>query len=339
MHIDRKAYEADGLLLLTAAIWGFAFVAQRRGMASIGPFAFNAARFALGGAALVPFIAAGRRKSSVAHRVAEEDAGEPGRSLSAAGRAWRIAAAGTVLFCGASLQQVGLVTTTAGNAGFITSLYVVLVPIIGFVFRRSSDGFYGLRIWAGAVLALVGLYVLSVGSGLRIAPGDLLELAGALFWAVHILVLSRFAKTVKALELAAGQFAVCAVWSLLSALAFEPDLFAGLMPAAMPILYGGLFSIGIAYTLQIVAQKTAHPAHASIILSMEALFAGIGGVLILSEPLTWRLAGGGILMLMGMVVSQLRPRERRRPESSRPAASNRKQGEPHGGRRWVSEEK
>ncbi|MDA8424942.1 MAG: DMT family transporter [Treponema sp.] len=300
MSIDRATYKSDGLLLLTAAIWGLAFVAQRSGMASIGPFAFNAVRFALGAASLAPLILAGRLRAR---------SGGPGRKSEpgAAGKAWRIAAAGTVLFCGASLQQVGIVTTTAGNAGFITSLYVVLVPIIGFVFRRSSRTVYGLGIWAGAVLALVGLYVLSVGSGLRVAPGDLLELAGALFWAVHILILGRFARTMDALELAAGQFAVCAALSLGGALLSEPALFGGLMPAALPILYGGLFSIGIAYTLQIVAQKSAHPAHASIILSMEALFAGIGGVVILAEPLTWRLAGGGLLMLSGMAVSQLWP--------------------------------
>jgi drug/metabolite transporter (DMT)-like permease len=331
MHIDRTTYKSDGLLLLTAAIWGFAFVAQRQGMASIGPFAFNGVRFALGAASLLPLIAA-RKRSSAAHRVSAQSADGVAQGISAAGKAWRIAAAGTVLFCGASLQQVGIVTTTAGNAGFITSLYVVLVPIIGFVFRRSSGGSYGLNIWAGALIALVGLYVLSVGSGLHIAPGDVLELVGALFWAVHIIILGRFAKKVDALELAAGQFAVCAAWSLASALIFEPNLFAGLMPAALPILYGGLFSTGIAYTLQIVAQKNAHPAHASIILSMEALFAGIGGVLILSEPLTWRLVGGGILMLLGMVVSQLGTGGGPSSASVQPVAPHSEQGEPYGNR-------
>jgi len=323
MSIDRATYKSDGLLLLTAAIWGLAFVAQRSGMASIGPFAFNAARFALGAASLAPLILAGRlrarsgrpgrsdRPGKAAHAPAAKGPvphGEAlGSPLGAAAKAWRIAAAGTVLFCGASLQQVGIVTTTAGNAGFITSLYVVLVPILGFAFRRSSGTVYGPGIWVGAAVALVGLYLLTVGSGLHMAPGDLLELVGALFWAVHILILGRFAKIMDALELAAGQFAVCAALSLGGALLSEPALFGGLAPAALPVLYGGLFSIGIAYTLQIVAQKSAHPAHASIILSMEALFAGIGGVVILAEPLTWRLAGGGLLMLSGMVVSQLGP--------------------------------
>ena len=210
-----------------------------------------------------------------------------------------------MLFCGASLQQVGLVTTTAGNAGFITSLYVVLVPVIGFVLRRGSGVRYGLNIWLGALLALAGLYLLSFSAGMVMRSGDLLELVGALFWASHILLVSRFARSMKAIELAAGQFAVCSAWSLAGSLVFEPALFAGTGAAIIPILYGGLGSIGVAYTLQIVAQKTAHPAHASIILSMEALFAAIGGILVLSEPVTWRLAGGAVLMLSGMILSQL----------------------------------
>lgn len=340
MHQKETALKADGLLLLTAMIWGFAFVAQRSGMASIGPFAFNAVRFALGAASLLPLILLGRRSRSSSVR-----------TLDSGGKALRILAAGTVLFCGASLQQVGIVTTTAGNAGFITSLYVVLVPIIGFLFRRSSGTLYGAGIWIGALLALAGLYVLSVSGTLAMKTGDLLELIGALFWAVHILLVGRFAAVMDALELAAGQFAVCSIWSLAGALLAEPNPFAGTVAAALPILYGGLFSIGVAYTLQIVAQKSAHPAHASIILSMESLFAGLGGVVLLSEALTWRLAGGGFLMLAGMMVSQLGPAPKGNKSSTlsepetfgsdgapptaraRPATTHREQGEPYGNER------
>jgi len=293
MRPSRDTLQADGLLLLTAVIWGFAFVAQRSGMEVIGPFAFGATRFALGAVSLLPLLVLSRRRG----------AAPPFPPLSPARRAGWAALAGLVLFAGASLQQVGLVHTTAANAGFITSLYVILVPVVGAFLGRVS----GARIWLGALLAVVGLYVLSIGEGFTMAPGDLLELAGAFFWAGHILLINRLAPRMGALEIAVGQFATCALLSLGAALLWEPAPFAGVGAAAWPILYGGLLSIGVAYTLQIVAQQTAHPAHASIIMSLEALFAGVGGVLLLGEPLTPRLAVGGGLMLTGVIVSQLEP--------------------------------
>ncbi|MDP3177429.1 MAG: DMT family transporter [Spirochaetaceae bacterium] len=293
MRISKGVLESDAILLLTAVIWGFAFTAQRLGMEHIGPYAFNAVRFALGSLSLLPLLLARR---GAAARFPAEGGPRPRR----AGRA---AIVGIVLFAGSSLQQAGLVTTTAGNAGFITCLYVVLVPLLGaFVGRKS-----GLRIWVGAIIALVGLYILSIGAGFVMAKGDLLELAGSFFWAIHILIVARFAAKMDAIELAIGQFAVCSALSLACALATEPTPFAGTLAAAVPILYGGIMSTGVAFTLQIVAQRKAHPAHASIILSMEALFAGVGGVILLGESLTIRLIAGGLLMLAGMIVSQLEP--------------------------------
>ena len=205
------------------------------------------------------------------------------------------------LACRHGLQQVGLVHTTAANAGFITCLYVILVPIVGVLLGKAT----GARIWIGAALALAGLYILSVGDGFTMARGDLLVLLGAVFWTAHILLITWLVARMDALELALGQFVTCAALSLAAALLFEPDPFAGVVPAAVPILYGGLLSIGVAYTLQVDAQRTAHPAHASIIMSMEALFAGVGGVLFLGEPVTARLLAGGALMLAGMLISQV----------------------------------
>jgi len=295
MGMAKGTVRTDGLLLVTAIIWGFAFVAQRSGMAVIGPFAFSAARFALGAAVLVPLLLLGKRRAA--------RAGGPGPVLGLGPRLAWAALLGLVLFLGANLQQVGLVHTTAANAGFITSLYVILVPVVGFFCGRRLGG----RVWIGALLAVAGLYILSVGGGFRMAPGDLLELLGAFFWTGHVLLITHLAGRMEPLELAVGQFATCAVLSLAAALLREPEPFAHLVPAAWPILYGGLLSIGVAYTLQIVAQQTAHPAHASIILSMEALFAAIGGVLVLREPLTLRLVLGGGLLLFALVVSQLEP--------------------------------
>jgi len=291
----KDMIKSDGLLLLVAVIWGFAFVAQRSGMEVIGPFAFSGVRFALGAVSLLPVLMIQRRRQARNGSIRLS----PGRRVM-----WAVTA-GTALFIAVSLQQVGLVKTTAGNAGFITCLYVVLVPMVGIFLGRAT----GLRIWIGAVLALIGLYILSIGAGFKFAPGDLLEFIGAFFWAAHILVIGQVGSRVDAVELSVGQFATCSVLSLITAVIFEPNAFAGVRPALIPILYGGLMSTGVAYTLQVVAQRKAHPAHASIILSMEALFAAIGGVMFLHEPVTARLLAGGGLMLAGMLCSQLEPRK------------------------------
>jgi drug/metabolite transporter (DMT)-like permease len=296
MGIPGSALKADGLLLLTAAIWGTAFSAQRSGMESIGPFAFNAVRFAVGALSVLPLLLFMKRRGG--------PAAPSGNPRPSAGRKLAYSAVtGAVLFGGTSFQQMGLVTTTAGNAGFITCLYVVFVPMVGLAFGRRS----GARIWAGAILALAGLYVLSIGSGFAISRGDLLELVGAFFWTLHILVVGRFGSKMDGLELALGQYLVCAALSLLGALAFEPELFAGAVAATVPILYGGIMSTGVGFTLQIIAQRDAHPAHASIIMSLESLFSAIGGIILLGESLTSRLAVGGALMLAGTIVSQLEP--------------------------------
>lgn len=291
----KDMVKSDGLLLLVAIIWGFAFVAQRSGMEVIGPFAFSGVRFALGAVSLLPVLVIQRRREARNGVVRLS----PWKRLT-----WAVTA-GTVLFIAASLQQVGLVKTTAGNAGFITCLYVVLVPIIGIFLGRAT----GPGKWAGAVLALIGLYILCIGAGFKLAPGDLLELIGAFFWAAHILVIAQVGSRIDAVEFSVGQFATCSVLSLVTAVIFEPDAFAGVGAALVPILYGGLMSTGVAYTLQVVAQRKAHPAHASIILSMEALFAAIGGVMILHEPVTVRLVAGGALMFAGMTCSQMEPRK------------------------------
>jgi drug/metabolite transporter (DMT)-like permease len=298
MKFVKETLKADGLLLLVAMIWGFAFVAQRSGMSVIGPYAFSAARFGLGTLALLPFLIFHKRKNAPKPALGT-------MRLSLRSRVLWAVAAGTVLFLAASLQQIGLVSTTAGNAGFITCLYVVIVPIVGFFLGRTT----GIRIWIGAALALVGLYILSIGAGFTLAPGDLLELIGAFFWAGHILVIGHIGSRMDTLELSVGQFATCSILSLVAALLREPNAFAGLIPAAIPILYGGILSTCVAYTLQIIAQRTAHPAHASIIFSMEALFAAVGGVLLLHELVTTRLVVGGVLMFIGMICSQLEPKK------------------------------
>jgi drug/metabolite transporter (DMT)-like permease len=289
--------KADGLLMLTALIWGAAFVAQRLGMEHVGPFTFNGIRFALGALALQPLI----------WKMQQTRQREGGGTGVPSGRIMRCGLlAGCVLFAGAALQQVGIVYTTAGKAGFITGLYVVMVPLFGlFLGNRAGAG-----TWIGAVAAAAGLYLLSVNEDFTIAYGDVLELIGAVFWAGHVLLISRLSPGMDgtdAVKLAASQFVVCSALSLGFGIALEPITLAGISGAAVPLLYGGLMSVGVAYTLQVVAQRDADPAHAAIILSLEAVFAAVAGYFMLGEVLALRALIGCGLMLGGMLLSQLKP--------------------------------
>ncbi|KPL19065.1 MAG: hypothetical protein AMJ92_05065 [candidate division Zixibacteria bacterium SM23_81] len=286
-------WRSNALLLLAAAIWGFAFVAQRAGMEHVGPFAFNAVRFAMGGIALIPFLLRGR-----GHPTGSEDALPRAR-----GKAVLLSGslAGAALFVGASLQQMGIVYTTAGKAGFITGLYVIIVPIMGLCWRQRA----GLEAWLGAGLAVTGLYLLSVAGKITISRGDLLVLLGAFAWAGHVHIIGWLSPRINSVKLAFMQFIACSAMSLIVAGLVETITRQGLLGAAIPILYAGLISTGVAYTLQVVAQRRVHPAHAAIILSLEAVFAVIGGWLMLGEVLTVRELFGCVLMLGGMLLSQI----------------------------------
>jgi len=319
MKPSISVFYSDALLLLTAAIWGFAFVAQRVGMDDLGPFAFNAVRYAIGALVLLPLIRHRRRAGGPSSRTIGADVSvDPATSTwnstgSRSGRLLPFVLAGGVMFIGSSFQQVGLVTTTAGNAAFVTSLYVVIVPLIGSLFGRKT----GAKDYLSAIVSVIGLYIITVGGGFTMASGDLLVLAGSFFWALHILVIGRFASKVDPVELSAGQFAFCGLLSFVASLIFEPRPYENLFSAAIPLLYGGLFSCGVAFTLQIVAQRTSPPAHASILLAMEGLFGAVGGVLLLGEPATIRLFAGGALMLAAAILSQVSVGKRDQRRSSR----------------------
>lgn len=281
-----NSLRADLLLLLTAFIWGFAFVAQRMGMEYVGPYLFNAARFALGCLPLLPFVAQNASGPLLPHLLRAA----PGSLL-----------AGLFLFAGSSLQQVGIVYTTAGKAGFITGLYVILVPILGLALGQQS----GRNTWLGALVATAGLYLLSVEPPFSIAYGDALVLIGALFWAGHVLIIGRFAQQIDWAALAFLQFLTCSLLSFGVALAVEPVAWQPLVDAAWPVFYGGVLSVGVAYTLQVVAQRQAPASHAAIILSLETVFAALGGWWLLSEATSLRGLAGCGLMFGGMLVSQL----------------------------------
>jgi len=281
------------LMLFTALIWGLAFVAQRISMDFIGPFLFNGIRFAIGSISLIPLIIYRRKYSKT-----DETIPVPSKSYINAGLI-----AGTFLFLGASFQQVGMVFTDAGKAGFITGLYVILVPILGIFWGHRTSG----SIWYGVVLAVAGLYLLSVTEKLSgIVLGDVLVLAGAFFWAIHVLIISRFSNKMDTITLASSQFAFVSILSFAgSVINNESYAWDGITDAIGPILYGGFMSVGVAFTLQVVAQKNAHPAYVAIILSLETVFAALGGWLILDEQFTPRIIVGCLLMLTGIIVAQL----------------------------------
>ncbi|MEJ2196466.1 MAG: DMT family transporter, partial [Ignavibacteriaceae bacterium] len=248
------------LLVLTAMIWGFAFVAQRSGMEHLGPFTFNAIRFSLGGISLIPLLLLNQKRKFDNNKFLPflKD-----KILLKGG-----VVAGIILFLGASLQQYGIVYTSAGKAAFITGLYIILVPILGMMFKHKTS--YGT--WIGAVVATLGLYLLTVRNDFTIDPGDILVLISAFFWAAHVLWISHVSPKTDPIQLAFFQFMICSILSLIITLFIEVSTIQNIIDAMFPILYAGLASVGIAYTLQVVAQRNAHPSHAAIIMSLEAVF-------------------------------------------------------------------
>lgn len=282
------------LLLLAAVIWGFAFVAQRAGMEHLGPFTFNALRFLLGSLSLVPFLFVERRRAprDAVTRAARSRVG--------------LALVGVVLFAAATLQQVGLVTTAAGKAGFITGLYVLLVPILGLVLGQRVRRV----VWLGAATAVGGLYLLTGLDEGGIGIGDVLLVAGAFGWAVHVQLVGWLVRRVGPIRIAVAQTAICGVLSLAVALTTESIRLVAVRAAVPAIVFAGVLSVGIAYTLQIVGQRRVSPARAGILVSLEAVFAVLGGWAVLGERVTGSMLVGCALMLVGMILSQWR---RRRP--------------------------
>jgi drug/metabolite transporter (DMT)-like permease len=278
-------------------IWGSAFVAQRLGMDSIGPFLYSGLRFGLAALILLPVLRWLETRSSNGSRAPLEPLN---RQLLRGG-----VLMGLALALGINLQQVGLLFTSVTNSGFITGLYVIIVPLLGLFIGHKT----GLGIWLGASLAVVGMFLLSVGDGFVVASGDWLQLAGAFVWGVHVLLVGFFAGRHDPLRLALVQFITCAVISLLLALIFEEIQWQSIIAAGPAILYGGVFGVAIGFTLQVVAQKDAIASHAAIILSLEAVFAAIAGALLLGETLELRGYFGCALMFAGMLLAQLWPKK------------------------------
>jgi drug/metabolite transporter (DMT)-like permease len=293
--MKTQEIRADLIMLLAAAIWGFAFVAQREGMETMGPFLFNTARFFIGTVFLLPIV----------WYLSKKNKSQNNKETSTKKLLFAGFIAGLFLFLAASFQQVGIQYTTAGKAGFITGLYIFFVPLIGIFFgQRTGSG-----TWLGAFIAVIGLYFLSINEDLSIARGDLFQLICAIFFAAHILVIGYVAKSMDPLKLSLIQYFVSAVLSFFIVIAIDELItWKMIVDTAIPLLYAGIMSIAIGYTLQVVAQQHAKSSHAAIILGLEGAFAVLGGWLILDENLSTRGLLGCGLMLSGMFLSQLLPR-------------------------------
>lgn len=296
------------LLLLTAAIWGVAFVAQSVGMDYVGPFTFNTVRSLLGGIVLIPCIVLLKRinvGSKDTAGAAEHASGDPAgqRKVLLTGGV----ACGVLLCIASNLQQFGIMYTSVGKSGFITAMYIVLVPVLGIFLKKKA----GIKIWCSVAIAVGGLYLLCMtDSGFSIQKGDLLLLLGAVIFSFHILTIDYFSPKVDGVKMSCIQFFTCGILSMVGMFLFEQPQIGAILQAWMPIVYAGVLSCGVAYTLQIVGQKGMNPTVASLILSMESVISVIAGWLILHQKLSGRELLGCVLMFAAIILVQLPERKR-----------------------------
>jgi len=289
--MPKERFKADLALFSVSLIWGIAFVVQRIAAAEIGPFLFNGFRFLLGAVVLVPVAKWGKLNNSdlrINREIHKKDL-------------FRIFLVGMFLFCGSALQQVGLKYTTAGNAGFITGLYVVWIPfILAIAWRKQLQPL----IWIAAFLSALGLYLLSTGGKMSWNTGDILVLVSSVFWALHVIFIGIFVQDVGVIRLAIGQYLVCGMVSIVIGLNYELNTLPALIQDWWVVVFTGIISVGLGYTLQAIGQRVAPPADAAILLSMEAVFAALFGWWILGEKLApLQLVGCGIIFI-GILLAQ-----------------------------------
>lgn len=297
--MKSKKLISNSMLLLTALIWGSAFVAQTVGMDFIGPFTFNAVRTIIGGTVLIPYILITNR---LRYKEKIEETNNTGfnKTLIIGG-----ILCGIALFAGSTFQQFGLQYTTAGKSGFITALYIIIVPVLGIFIKKKVP----LKIWLCVLIAIAGFYLLSINEGFTINKGDLLTLICAFFFSIHILLIDHFSPQVDGVQMSSIQFFVAGIISLIASLIFENPKISAILMAWAPVLYAGVLSCGVAYTLQVVAQKNTDPVLASLILSLESVFAVIAGWLVLKQSLSLKEGIGCLLVFAAIVITQLPDRK------------------------------
>ena len=292
------------ILFLTALIWGVAFVAQSAGMEYLGPFTYNGVRSVLGGLVLLPCIA-------LLGRIQGQSGAETGSVQGQSGAAGRKQlltgglCCGIVLFVASNFQQFGIQYTTVGKAGFITAMYIVIVPLLGLLVHRKV----GLQVWIGVLFGITGLYLLCMKDSFRLEKGDALVLVCAFIFSLHILVIDHFSQKVDGVKMSCIQFWVCGILSLLCSFVFETPNLQNILAAWMPVCYGGILSCGVAYTLQIIGQKGMNPTVASLILRLESVVAVVAGFLILGQSMSRRELFGCLMMVLAIVSAQLPERK------------------------------
>ncbi|MDO5539241.1 MAG: DMT family transporter [Eubacteriales bacterium] len=292
------------ILLLTATIWGVAFVAQSVGMDYVGPFTFNCVRSLIGGLVLLPCMAVLDKINPPQKKADETEAEKRAqRKILFTGGI----CCGLALCAASSFQQIGIMYTTVGKAGFITAFYIIIVPVLGLLFGRKC----GINVWIGVVLALAGLYFLCITESLSVGKGDILVFICAIIFSIHIMVIDHFSPLADGVKLSCIQFFVSGIICAVPMLLIEKPQIAQLLQAWQPILYAGVMSCGVAYTLQIVGQKGMNPTVASLILSLESVISVIAGAIILHQILSARELLGCVLMFAAILLAQLpQPRKK-----------------------------
>jgi len=289
--MKRFSLKSSLLLFLTAFIWGIAFVAQSVGMDYMEPLSFNGARFLMGGIVLLPVVFF-RRKKKKDRGIVPADL----KTTITGGVCCGLA------LCFASLfQQYGIMYTTVGKAGFITTLYIILVPFFGIFLKKRITG----RAWAGAVIAAAGMYLLCMSERLALSKGDTLVFVCAVLFSVHILIIDYFSGKADGVELSCVQFFTAGVIGSIGALIFEQPTLQAMADGIIPLAYAGILSCGVAYTFQVLGQKDMDPTIASLILSMESVFSALAGFIILGEELSKRELSGCILVFAAVILVQL----------------------------------
>lgn len=290
----KQQIKSSLILLLTATIWGVAFVAQSVGMEYIGPFTFNAIRCVLGGLVLIPVILVLKKKKETG---AENQEKEDKKTLWAGG-----IACGVILCIASNLQQFGIMEASVGKSGFFTALYIVMIPVIGiFIGKRP-----GIKLWFCVALAVVGMYLLCMKDGsFTIERADIMLLLCALAFSFHILVVDYFSPKVDGIKMSCIQFFVCGVLSAVGMLFTETPDISNIQAAWLPLLYAGLLSCGVGYTLQIVGQKGINPVIASLIMSLESVISALAGWVILGQVLSPKEILGCVLMFVAIIITQI----------------------------------
>lgn len=290
----KQQIKSSLILLLTATIWGVAFVAQSVGMEYIGPFTFNAIRCVLGGLVLIPVILVLKKKKDTG---AENQEKEDKKTLWAGG-----IACGVILCIASNLQQFGIMEASVGKSGFFTALYIVMIPVIGiFIGKRP-----GIKLWFCVALAVVGMYLLCMKDGsFIIERADIMLLLCALAFSFHILVVDYFSPKVDGVKMSCIQFFVCGVLSAVGMLFTETPDISNIQAAWLPLLYAGLLSCGVGYTLQIVGQKGINPVIASLIMSLESVISALAGWVILGQVLSPKEILGCVLMFVAIIITQI----------------------------------